>query len=469
MKKFKRAILVFPAAESRRPVSLDRNFPPMGITKLAGALRREMPQMETLLVDEAYHRLPEIREGDVVGLTCTTLNSSRTAEIAREAAGAGAHVIIGGPHASHRAGQALDEVPEIGQVVISHGEDVFPRMVLGEIRDGIVRGALAGRTLPEPLPDLSLWGGLRAYEEVFEKGVWAREYADAFFLETQRGCTQSPRCSYCVRGPAGIRRIAREEFWGIVREIWGARLGGVPSPRIPTREVRREGKLLIFDFSDEFMAMGKARIARLRELAEGKPRELDGRVEFLAYARPDQIDSPEIPRLMRRIGVTKVSLGIESGDEGMLMRMNRRVTLEDHRRAVALLAASGIRIYPNLLIGGLDETQETLRRTVEHFKELVELAGGMIYRAGARFVIPFPGSVDFAHLLERLRASGRAELAAKAGRYERAFAMEPAELERDFVEHCSGITMREGIDAHSEMLAYARVRGIGMSDKPFLS
>lgn len=461
-----KVILVFPAAQSRRPVSLDRNFPPMGITKLATRLKKEMPQAEVLLVDEAYQKMPEVRNGDLVGLTCTTLNSARTAEIARNAKANGARVVIGGPHATHRATQALREVPEIDQVVIAHGEDVFPGIVRGELTERIIEGAICGRTLPEPLPDLSLWGSLAVYEDVFRKGGWAQEYADAIFLETQRGCTQSPRCSYCVRGPQGIRRIAQEDFWGIVREIYEARAGIALSPKVPPRSAAPDGKLLIFDFSDEFMAMGKARIARLRELAALMPKDMEGKVEFLAYARPDQVDSPEIAMLMRKVGVSKISLGIESGDPEMLFRMNRRVTLDDHRRAVRLLAGAGIKIYPNLLLSGLGETPETLKRTVEHFKELVGIAGGMIYRAGARLVIPFPGSLDFRRLLETLRTDGRQ---AKADALGSAFVMDPVELEREWVERCTLISVQDAVDAHSEMLDFARKNRIGMSDKPFLS
>jgi len=150
-----RIILIFPVAQSRRPVSLDRTFPPMGITKLASRLRKEIPEAEVILIDEAYQKLPKIESGDVVGLTCTTLNSGRTAEIAGIAKSTGARVIVGGPHATHRSVQARNEVPEIDQIVIAHGEEVFPKIVRGEITDPIVMGTLSSKTLPEPLPDLS--------------------------------------------------------------------------------------------------------------------------------------------------------------------------------------------------------------------------------------------------------------------------------------------------------------------------
>jgi len=46
---------------------------------------------------------------------------------------------------------------------------------------------------------------------------------------------------------------------------------------------------------------------------------------------------------------------------------------------------------------------------------------------------------------------------------------DPVELEQEWVEQCTGITVQDAVDAHTEMLEFAKKRGIGMSDKPFLS
>lgn len=476
--KTNRIILVFPAAESRRPVSLDRNFPPMGITKIATALKERAPLLDIRLVDEAYQAIPQIRPGDIVGLSVTALNSRRSADIAKLAKREGAKVVLGGPHVSNRAEQAARELP-VDHIVTKHGEEAFADIVLDGCMAKIIQGRLTCRTLPVPLPDLSLWTSLAPYERVFEKSAWSRDYVDGFFLETQRGCTQSPRCSYCVRGPSGIRRIAREGFWGIISEIRGARLDGLPSARIPPRSqvlglsrggsrryMEPSGKMLIFDFSDEFFAMGKRRMRNLQELAKGMPQGLGGKVEFLTYARPDQIDDRMIARLLKGMGVAKVSLGIESGDPEVLSRLNRKMGLDDHRRAVKLLSAKGIGIYPNFLLGAYGETQETLRSTVEHFRELADIAGGMIYRAGARVIIPFPGSLDFRRLIQRLRESG---MRTKADHFEDAFIMEPSMLEADWLDHCTNVLMDDVLDAHAEMMEIARKNDIGMSDRPHLS
>jgi len=474
----KKIVLVFPAAESRRPVSLDRNFPPMGITKIATRLKRFAPELNIVLIDEAYQQVPSLDPGDVVGISCTAVNSRRSSDIAKLAKRSGAHVILGGPHATHRAKQALDNTPA-DQVVKRHGEEAFAEIILNGRKDRIINGSVSCGILPEPLPDLTLWKSLVPYEQVFERSIWSRDYVDGFFLETQRGCSQKPRCSYCVRGPSGVLKIENRRFWEIISEIRGARLDGRESSRVPARvqvlgscrggrRLYREtdGKMLIFDFSDEFLAMGKERIENLRILAESMPEELRGKIEFLTYARPDQINSPEIAELLKKAGVSKVSLGIESGTDETLIRLNRKMTLDDHRRAVKLLSDAGIQIYVNFLLGCIGETQETMEKTVEHFKELVEIAKGMVYRAGARIIVPFPGSLDFRRLVRNLREKGEET---KARMYEESFVMEPAMLEADWLDHCTDVLMDDVLDAHAEMMEIARKNSIGMSDRPHLS
>ncbi len=476
--KEKRVLLIFPAAQSRRPVSLDRNFPPIGITKIATALKEREPLLDVQLVDEAYQRIPKIKEGDVVGISCTALNSRRSADIARLAKRSGAQVVVGGPHATNRARQAVEEIPEIDQVVRKHGEAAFCDIIFNSNKEQIVNGK-SGDALPFPLPNLKLWKSLVPYEQVFDKSAWSDDYIDGFFLETQRGCSQSPRCSYCVRGPDGLMKIPKERFWDAIQEIRSARLDGTASLRIPARKLtltqarggtrqygERVGKMLVFDFSDEFMAMGFGRIENLHEMSELMPSGITDKVEFLTYARPDQIDSVEVAGLLKKVGVARVSLGIESGNEKMLGRMNRNMTLSDHRRAVRLLADYGIMIYPNFLLGGYQETPESLRETVEHFKELVEIAGGRIYRTGARIVVPFPGSADYSRLRRAMDEHGDVH---KAEVLHNSFVMDPMALEHDWLRYCTNILMDDVLDAHSEMMDIARKNKIGMSDRPHLS
>jgi elongator complex protein 3 len=82
---------------------------------------------------------------------------------------------------------------------------------------------------------------------------------------------------------------------------------------------------------------------------EGAPHH---NVGLVIETRPDWITPREIVRL-RRLGVTKVQLGVQSLDDAILDLNRRGHTVEDTRRAVRLLRLGGFKIHlhwmPNLL------------------------------------------------------------------------------------------------------------------------
>ena len=81
-------------------------------------------------------------------------------------------------------------------------------------------------------------------------------------------------------------------------------------------------------------------------------------VGLVIETRPDEIDPGEVAWL-RSLGVTKVQMGAQSMDEQILALNQRGHTVEDTRRAVALLRAAGFKVVlhwmPNLL-GATPET-----------------------------------------------------------------------------------------------------------------
>ena len=75
-------------------------------------------------------------------------------------------------------------------------------------------------------------------------------------------------------------------------------------------------------------------------------------VGLVVETRPDCITPEEVHRL-RWLGVTKVQLGVQSLDDGILVRNRRGHTVADTRRAIRLLRLAGFKIVvhwmPNLL------------------------------------------------------------------------------------------------------------------------
>jgi elongator complex protein 3 len=75
-------------------------------------------------------------------------------------------------------------------------------------------------------------------------------------------------------------------------------------------------------------------------------------VGLVIETRPDYVDEAEVSRL-RRLGVTKVQIGVQSVDDEVLLQNRRGHTVEQTRRAFRLLRAGGFKIHahwmPNLL------------------------------------------------------------------------------------------------------------------------
>lgn len=88
-------------------------------------------------------------------------------------------------------------------------------------------------------------------------------------------------------------------------------------------------------------------------------------VGLVVETRPDLITSNEVHRL-RRLGVTKVQLGVQSLDDRILAQNRRGHTVADTRRAMRLLRLSGFKIVvhwmPNLLGATPEGDLEDFRR-----------------------------------------------------------------------------------------------------------
>jgi len=80
----------------------------------------------------------------------------------------------------------------------------------------------------------------------------------------------------------------------------------------------------------------------------------------------------ELVEKMARSGCVEVSLGMESGSDIMLKRMNKRFRTEDVRHASELLKKYGIRRMGFLLLGGPGETRQTVMESLQ-FADSLEL------------------------------------------------------------------------------------------------
>jgi anaerobic magnesium-protoporphyrin IX monomethyl ester cyclase len=82
------------------------------------------------------------------------------------------------------------------------------------------------------------------------------------------------------------------------------------------------------------------------------------------YYRCDRGDQ-EIIDLMGKAGCEGVFLGIESGSDVLLERMNKKCKSREYREAIPQLKAAGISTHANIIVGFPGETRETFEESIE--------------------------------------------------------------------------------------------------------
>jgi anaerobic magnesium-protoporphyrin IX monomethyl ester cyclase len=212
-----------------------------------------------------------------------------------------------------------------------------------------------------PLPDWSLFEPHRfriAYDFwKFPTGL----------IQQSRGCTFS--CNYCpyivVENSTRLRAPER-----VVEEI---RTG-----------MDRYG-FRSFKFRDPLFGLDRKRIFKLAELIGGLPRK----VQFSIEGRIDLL-KPDIIKALQRVGLTSITVGIETPNEETLRHYKRAPVSDDRQREfVALCRGLGVRTVAGFMIGFPEDTAASIHSVLKYAK-----AVGPTF-ANFNVVTPYPGTEFF--------------------------------------------------------------------------
>lgn len=101
--------------------------------------------------------------------------------------------------------------------------------------------------------------------------------------------------------------------------------------------------------------------ALLRALADDPPG-----APWYGFVRVDeQLTDPDFCRALKRSGCVMLKVGLESGDQGVLDRMEKGIELSTVSRAFKSLRQAGIAVYCYLLFGTPSESEVAARRTMD--------------------------------------------------------------------------------------------------------
>jgi radical SAM superfamily enzyme YgiQ (UPF0313 family) len=193
-------------------------------------------------------------------------------------------------------------------------------------------------------------------------------------IQQSRGCTFT--CNYCpyiiVENATRFRRPER-----VVDEMRaGIEAHGFRS----------------FKFRDPLFGLDRKRVLRLAELIGGLPKK----VQFSIEGRIDLL-KPDVLKELKRVGLTSVTVGIETPDERTLRDHKRAPVSDDRQREfVAFCRRLGIRTVAGFMIGFPGDTRQTIEDVLKYAKRV-----GPTF-ANFNVVTPYPGTEFFQQVKEQI-------------------------------------------------------------------
>ncbi|MDW7709659.1 MAG: radical SAM protein [Deferrisomatales bacterium] len=316
-------------------------IPRLGNVLLATILARHGYECRVLVEEVRPVRTEDIAWADVVGISSTTTTAPAAYAWADLARAAGKIVVMGGPHVSFLADEALEHSD---YVVRGEGDEAMLELAqaLGGTRDPASIGGLSYRAAgavrhnpsrpflqdldPLPTPDFSLVEG------------WSPRRV--LPLSTSRGCPF--QCRFCSVIPMFGTRYRFHSVGRVLDDL--------------ARAAASSRHVFVCD--DNFAADKK----RARAICQGM---LDRgiRVQWSAQVRADCARDTELVDLMARAGCWYVYIGFESLNPHTLESFGKRQTVDDIRHAVEAFRGRGIRIHGMFVLGADQDDRRSIRET----------------------------------------------------------------------------------------------------------
>ena len=351
----------------------------IGVCYLAAAVENDV---ESLVMPDNFYNdgifdslrsLLKKRTVDLVAISSMTGAFKQAERLARIAKEAGAFVVMGGFHPTALPEEVL-KLSCVDVVVIGEGEETFRELVLnGPSRDvrGIAYREAGGIVQTEPRPVIANIDSIRFPLRSLRPDRYG-EKGNAYSIDTiytSRGCPW--KCSFCAndqmhkawRGRSAENVV--EEF-ALLHDPKNKKLVKIWDANFLTNIGRAE------KICDLMIERG---LTNFRIMTETRAKDL--------------VRAERILDKLNKIGLSKAGLGIESPNEATLALMNKKNSLDDVSRAIALCKKYHIGAEGYFIIGHYTENvQDTLA-----YPDFAQSLG--LRHALFMIMTPYPGTSIF--------------------------------------------------------------------------
>jgi anaerobic magnesium-protoporphyrin IX monomethyl ester cyclase len=345
-------------------------LPPLGLGYIAAVLRQsghEVRIIDMRLDSWSQDLAEEIREFNprVVGISIFVISEIEGYKLATHIKEILPHVpiVFGGPQVSYFPKAPLERCPAVDITVQGEGEYIMRDLVNALEKYGHTTGMpntfyraidgsiLAGPSSPVvpdleelPFPARDLMTLDRYAPEVYEF-----QRLPATNILATRGCAYG-QCTFCFEAGQFRTKYRYQSAAKLVREI---------------ETLRDEYGIREFVFNDDDLLSNGKLLTEFAELAIQK--RLDVRWSCWGRVTPC---SQRLLETIAKSGCWLVSFGIESGNQDLLDKLQKGMTLEKCRQVVGWAHEAGIETFGTFMIAIPGETPEKAERTINFAIEL---------------------------------------------------------------------------------------------------
>ena len=285
--------------------------------------------------------------------------------------------VVGGPHVTGLPQLALHEGISYG--IVGEGEEA-----LLELLDTLEKGKKPSgvRNVVHKEDGKVVVNPTRPFIKTLDKlpyPAWdlmaIDEYTDPTYFEgshlavfSGRGCPFD--CSFCASAVTWKRKLRLRSVENVIDEI---------------RYIVDELKVKNIMFWDDTFAIDKKRaISICNRVIEEKLK-----ISYTVQIRADSV-TEDLADALQRSGCRFAAIGVESGNDDMLIRIGKKETKEDFRRSIRIMKDARLKSIASYIIGLAGDTHETIKETIDFAFELdADESKFMI-------LVPYPGTRDYA-------------------------------------------------------------------------
>lgn len=359
---------------------------PLGLAYLGAVLQQAGHSVEVFdMTVEERSLTSKLTKGDfdLVGISATTplvKNAWEAAALVKKYSKAS--IVLGGPHPSALPEESLSQ-NSVDMVVRGEGEEAILeicQVISGKKKKEEILGLSFkknGKFFHNPLRPLNknlnelpfpAYGLFKIGKYSITQPLRDRQTKDsrAFYIMTSRGCPYA--CIYCFKGicgrtwrPVSPEKVV-EEWEYLVKKLQATEIG----------------------VQDDLFNLDRERAIKICELL------IERKLNHVSWItnngiRADKVDL-ELLEKMKAAGCKRVAFGVESGSQRILNNIQKKLTLDQVRKAFVFAKKARLETMGFFMFGNSGETEKTMDQTIRFAIELnPEVAHFSI-------ATPFPGT-----------------------------------------------------------------------------